>query len=251
MSPEIGTDQGGFLARVRGALARRGAAAPRPGAEVAGADWAERARRIQAEALDRWEELLARFTTELEAVAGVVHRSAPAGVPALVSRIARERQLSRVVAWGEAVLGLPDLLAHLRAEGLDVEDGSPYLGRPAAPEAVEAIRRRLDRGEIGVTGVDYAVADSGSLVLVTSSGKGRLVSCLPLVHVAILRPGQLVMSLDEVGVLLEALHRQAPPADSPSSVTFITGPSRTADIELSLTRGVHGPKELHVICLER
>lgn len=251
MSPEIGMDQGSFLAMVRVALKRRGASAPRPDVQVARADWAERARRIQAEALDRWEELLARFSAELEAVAGVVHRAAPAGIPALVARIARERQLSRVVTWSEPALGLPDLVAHLRAEGLEVEDGSPHLGRPATSEAVETIRRRLDRGEVGLTGADYAVADSGSLVLVSGPGKGRLVSCLPLVHVAILRPGQLVAGLAEVGVLLEALHRQAPPADFPSSVTFITGPSRTADIELSLTRGVHGPKELHVICLER
>lgn len=249
MSPEIGTDQGSFLSMVRVALKRRGAPVPRPGPDIPGADWAERARRIQAEALDRWEELLARFTAELEAVAGVVHRAAPAGVPALVSRIARERELSRVVTWSEPALGLQDLLACLRAEGLEVEDGSPHLGRPATSEAVETIRRRLDRGEVGLTGVDYAVAESGSLVLVSGSGKGRLVSCLPLVHVAILRPGQLVAGLEEVGVLFEVLHRQAPPADSPSSVTFITGPSRTADIELSLTRGVHGPKELHVIAL--
>ena len=249
MSPEIGTDQGSFLAMVRVALTRRGAPAPRPDVQVARADWAERARRIQAEALDRWEELLARFTAELEAVAGVVHRAAPAGVPALVSRIARERELSRVVTWSEPALGLPDLLACLRAEGLEVEDGSPHLGRPATSEAVETIRRRLDRGEVGLTGVDYAVADSGSLVLVAGPGKGRLVSCLPVVHVAILRPGQLVAGLEEVGVLFEVLHCQASPADSPSSVTFITGPSRTADIELSLTRGVHGPKELPVIAL--
>jgi len=108
----------------------------------------------------------------------------------------------------------------------------------------------MGRGEIGLTAVDYAVAESGSLVLMSGSGKGRLVSCLPVIHVAILRHGQLIETWDEFGVLMEASHLLAPPGDSPSNITFITGPSRTADIELSLTRGVHGPKEVHVLALD-
>jgi L-lactate dehydrogenase complex protein LldG len=71
-----------------------------------------------------------------------------------------------------------------------------------------------------------------------------------VIHLAILRPGQLIETWDEFGVLLEASHRLAPPADTPSNITCITGPSRTADIELSLTRGVHGPKEVHVLALQ-
>ncbi len=243
-------NQAGFLARVRAALAGTGGATPRHVAGAAGDDWVARAERIRAEALRRWGELLLRFAEELEAVGGVVHQADPAAIPAVVSGIAKARRLSRLVTWSESALGLPGLHTHLRAEGLEVNDGSPDIERPASPETMEALRCIQDRGEIGMSGVDFAVAESGSLVLLTGPGKGRLVSCLPIVHVAILRPGQLVESLDEIGVLLEASHGQAPPRDSPSGVTFITGPSRTADIELSLTRGVHGPKEVHVIALE-
>ncbi len=246
----MGTDQAGFVARVRGALGRTSEAAPRQATEVTGDDWVARADRIRAEALRRWDELVPRFTAELEAVAGVVHRAAVSSVPALISRIATERNLARVVTWSESALGLPGLLKHLRAEGLEVDDGSPQIERPASPETMEGVRRVLDRGDIGVTGVDYAVAESGSLVLISGAGKGRLVSCLPRLHVAILRPGQLVETLEEVGVLFEALHCQGPPEDPPSNIAFITGPSRTADIELSLTRGVHGPAEVHIIAVE-
>ncbi len=251
MSADMGTDQANFVARVRRSLGRPSEAAPRQVAEVAGDDWVLRAERIQAEAVRRWEELVLRFTAELEAVAGVVHRVAASSVPALISRMAMERKLSRVVTWSESALGLPGLLKHLRAKGLDVDDGSPPIERPASPKTMETVRRILDRGDIGVTGVDYAVAESGSLVLISGAGKGRLVSCLPRLHVAILRPGQLVETLEEVGVLFEALYCQRPPEDPPSNIAFITGPSRTADIELSLTRGVHGPAEVHVIALDR
>jgi L-lactate dehydrogenase complex protein LldG len=193
--------------------------------------------------------LLPRFKAEVEAVAGVMYRAEAVAVPRLISQIAKERRLVRVATWSEAALELPGLIAALRGEGLEVEDGSESPDDSGRADTVEAARARLNRAEVGVTGVDWAVADSGSLILLSGPGKGRLVSCLPSIHVAILRPGQLVESMAEVGIWLEDLHRQRPPGESPSSITFITGPSRTADIELSLTRGVHGPKEVHVIAL--
>jgi L-lactate dehydrogenase complex protein LldG len=240
----------GFLDRIRSALVRGRSAAPPLKEDATTDEWIERAERIRAACVSRWEELLVRFTGELEAVAGVVHRLSVAGIPALVARLAREHRLSRVITWRELALGVPGLLAALQAEGLAVDDGSSAPEQDAGSDEVGGFPQRMGRGEIGLTAADYAVAESGSLVLVSGSGKGRLVSCLPVIHVAILRPGQLVETWDEFGVLLEASHRLGPPGDSPSNITFITGPSRTADIELSLTRGVHGPKEVHVLALQ-
>ena len=249
MNPEMGTGQSAFLARVRAALARTSGPRSAPREPDAYVDFTGRAEGIRAEAKRRWEELLPQFAAELEAVGGMMHRAVSSAVPVLVSRIAKERGFNRIAVWSEAALGLPGLQDALWAEGLEVADGSPSSDGPTTPEMIGDFRRQLDRAEIGLTGVDYAIADSGSLVLLTGAGKGRLVSCLPIVHVAILRPGELVGSLDEVGVFLEALHRSSAPVDTPSGIIFITGPSRTADIELSLTRGVHGPREVHVIAL--
>ena len=251
MTLELGMEQTGFLGRVRSALARRQAPALQPGEDVSIEDWIERAKQIRAGCVSRSEELLVRFTGELEAVAGVVHRLSASGVPALVARLARENRFSRVIAWRESALGVPGLLAALQAEGLAVDGESSDPGHTTGRDQGDDFRQRMGRGEVGLTAVDYAVAESGSLILMSGSGRGRLVSCLPVIHVAILRPGQLIETWDEFGVLLEASHRLAPPADSPSNITFITGPSRTADIELSLTRGVHGPKEVHVLALDR
>lgn len=251
MTPELGMEQTGFLGRVRSALARGRSAAPPLGEDATTGEWVERAAQIRAACASRWEELLVRFTGEVEAVAGVVHRLSPSSVPPLVARLAREHRFSRILAWRETALGLPGLLAALQAEGLAVDDGSSDPERDTGRDAMGDIRQRMGRGEIGLTAVDYAVAESGSLILNSGPGKGRLVSCLPVIHMAILRPGQLIETWDEFGVLLEASHRLAPPADSPSNITFVTGPSRTADIELSLTRGVHGPKEVHVLALDR
>ena len=78
----------------------------------------------------------------------------------------------------------------------------------------------------------------------SSAGPGGLVSLLPPVHIAIIRSSDIHPT---IGDALAALHGAN---DLSRAITFITGPSRTADIELTLTVGVHGPKELYVIIIE-
>ena len=102
---------------------------------------------------------------------------------------------------------------------------------------------------MGLTAADLAVAETGSLVLASGAGKGRAVSLLPACHVALFGPGQLVGTLEEAGVVLEAWHA-TDEGEAGANIVFVTGPSRTADIELTLTRGVHGPKEVHAVFID-
>jgi L-lactate dehydrogenase complex protein LldG len=102
------------------------------------------------------------------------------------------------------------------------------------------VREQAD-AEIGVTGCDAAVAETGSLALISGPGASRTVSLLPPVHVALVRPQDLVPTMGEFFAANAAAMAAA------SSCTFVTGPSRTADIELSLTIGVHGPGRVVVI----
>jgi len=101
--------------------------------------------------------------------------------------------------------------------------------------------------DVGITTAQLAIAETGTLVLESESERHRLVSLVPPVHIAILDARSLVQSLSEA---LSYLQRAGVSGMS-RAVTFITGPSRTADIELTLTVGVHGPKELHVIVIDR
>jgi L-lactate dehydrogenase complex protein LldG len=133
------------------------------------------------------------------------------------------------------VPGLQDALA---AAGIDVDegwlpDGGERTGRLAA----------LDPVRVGITGAFAGIAGSGTIAVVSGPGRPRLASLLVPVHVAVLRADCLYPSL----AALLAAHANV--VEEGSNLVLITGPSRTADIEMTLTRGVHGPGEIHVILL--
>ena len=142
----------------------------------------------------------------------------------------------------------PENLSALEARGLDVHE------MPAAEAEDAASRERLRaiaaRADLGLTGVDLAVAETGTLILMSGVGRPRSTSLLPPYHVAVFDRTALVESLHQVGVFLEAWHGDGAPPGTGAVINFITGPSRTADIELTLTRGVHGPREVHAIFVE-
>ncbi len=240
------TTRAEFLQRVRREMAKtRGlfpaATADRP------VDPAEGAEAIRREVLERWLAALERFREEFERVGGVFYRATGMDeVPAAVSRIAKERDARRIITWSPSLLG-SGLGNRLRADGLEVVEEPPD---GATAEERTRFRQGASEADIGVTGVDLAVAETGSLVVISGKGKARSVSLLPSYHVAVFGKAALVESLEQVGVIFEALHQEPERSISGASITFITGPSRTADIELTLTRGVHGPKEVHAIFVE-
>ena len=99
----------------------------------------------------------------------------------------------------------------------------------------------LESLQVGLTGAIAGIAESGTFAVVSGSGRSRLASLLPPVHIAVLRAERLYPSLDA----FFAAHPDV--ADDGSNLVLITGPSRTADIEMTLTRGVHGPGEVHIV----
>lgn len=103
------------------------------------------------------------------------------------------------------------------------------------------LRELCANAAVGISSADYALADTGSLVMFSSTEEARMISLLPPCHVAIIPRSRILSSLDELFTTVPL------PADRSSSMVLITGPSRTADIEQFLVRGVHGPGEIHVV----
>jgi L-lactate dehydrogenase complex protein LldG len=151
---------------------------------------------------------------------------------------------------------LPALAAFLRARDCHkvVMPVSPFLQKLGLPAALplEGVELRtwdevsLDETyeyDCGITDVYAAVAETGSLVIRPSPEHGRAISLMPPIHVAIVEPKNLVPDLVD---LCELLTRES----SASGTVIITGPSKTADIEMNLVIGVHGPRMVQVFLLQ-
>ena len=173
------------------------------------------------------------FCHELESVGGhciVVKGETEAG-----------QALNRIIA------GLKSSLQ--RSPKIALSD-APLLSRLARAVEVDGITTSpcahdLFAYDVGITTAQAAIAETGTLVLESDQERNRLVSLLPPVHIAVVNAADVCATLGEA---LRLVRRDG--SEMSRAITFITGPSRTADIELTLTIGVHGPKELYVIVAE-
>lgn len=194
------------------------------------------------------DDLQAKFESELAKVSGVAHQaSSPEELDQILKGILEGAQAGLVVLSGNPLLARLQLANRLRPR---VSSVAEWPGPDAlTPQAREAYRAACFAAPVGITGVDFALAESGSLVVTSATEGSQLSSLAPPVHVALYLRSQLAESLDDV---LEQLPAGSSPQNPAAgrSVVFVTGVSRTADIEQILIRGVHGPRELHAILIE-
>lgn len=184
--------------------------------------------------------LAAQFASELEALGGRVHRvGSTEEAIAAIGEICAASRAPCVLAWYEDHVGLPGLRRALFDRRVGYDTGWLPDDEPARSDRLQS----LERIAVGVTGAVAGIAESGTIALASGPGRPRLASLLPPVHVAVLREDRLYGSLPEL------LAAHADLAGQGSNLVLITGPSRTADIEMTLTRGVHGPREVHVVLL--
>jgi L-lactate dehydrogenase complex protein LldG len=105
-------------------------------------------------------------------------------------------------------------------------------------------KHELEKCDVGISECDALIAQTGTVLVTSRSAGGRALSCLPPHHVVIARREQLVADLPAAFALV----KQRYGASYPSMISFITGPSRTGDIERILVLGAHGPKKLTILC---
>jgi L-lactate dehydrogenase complex protein LldG len=153
--------------------------------------------------------------------------------------------LALVENENEAAARLREIIGKLSATRIVISNSGLVrrLAEIAGIEVIEdASRDQLFSSDVGITGAQWAIAETGTLVLEGAVERHRLVSLVPPVHVCLLHASSIRQSMAEI---LELLDTAANPA-----ITFITGASRTSDIELTLAIGVHGPRELFVIVIK-
>ncbi|MCL0044346.1 lactate utilization protein [Dehalococcoidia bacterium] len=111
------------------------------------------------------------------------------------------------------------------------------------------LREIMAHADIGITGVDYAIAETGTCVLVPRQGVSRMVSLLPPIHVAIVESNQVYETLDDIFALRRLAFLDGR-GNTGRYLNFISGPSRTGDIEQTIITGVHGPVEVHMVIMD-
>lgn len=172
--------------------------------------------------------LLERFVQEAEALSCIVTQidDNAAAIQHILKLLEGDGTL---MTWEDAHIPLPGLAKALESAGI----------RRAAPDDTEV--------RVGLTGVDAALAATGSLVIGSGPGKPRQASLLPAVHIAVVAASQMMADLES---WMSSQHAQDfDQFRGQSSILVVSGPSRTADIGMELVMGAHGPAELHIILL--
>jgi L-lactate utilization protein LutC len=216
----VSSDRDSFLQRVRRAVAegnRAGAVPPLPERGTVGYQGAG-------------PDPLARLRDEVAAAGGTAHLVADLDAAvATVLALVQQRSAHRVLLGDGALLHEVGLEAKLAALGIEART-TASLGAGS--------REAFFVADVGITGADALVAETGTVALETRPGQPRALSLLPPVHVVVATREQVV------GDLFDLFQR---PGALPSCLSLITGPSKTGDIELKLVTGVHGPGEVHVV----
>lgn len=171
-----------------------------------------------------WPDLIARFKEQsLKMESTVDEISSIAAIPQAVARYMHEKGLeNRGLCWPAFVT------LDWRSAGLEIES-----------------RTTVEGDRIGITGCFCAIAETGTLLLTTSPTTPNKTSLLPETHIAILNTSRIVVGMEEAWNLVRTELKQLPRACS-----FISGPSRTADIEQTLVIGAHGPYRVHIILVD-
>lgn len=168
-----------------------------------------------------------RFLVEIKKLSGVGQKLTSSEIGSALKSLVTDQNVRKATVWEThplRQLGVTEIL-----NSLGVELIPPH-----------ADKYEMAQCDLGVTEADYLLPETGTLVLRSSAEKPRGVSLLPRVHLAVVRPE----------MLRADMHQAFAEAKDSHYLVFITGPSRTADIELTVTLGVHGPKNLYVWMME-
>ena len=164
-----------------------------------------------------------RFLGEIKKLSGVGQKLSSAGIASELKSLVTEQNIRKATMWNTPRLQQLHITNHLSSLGVEL----------VSPNAE---KHKVAQCDLGITEADFLLPETGTIVLSSSAERPRAVSLLPRVHLAIVRPE----------MLRADMHQVFAEAKGGNYLVFITGASRTADIELTTTLGVHGPKNLYV-----
>lgn len=245
------TNQEEFINRIKMALGRPFAKSHRE-ADLFGSEMCAETRAILERVKNRTAEDSKKLLETLTEAAGPNHLTVRTyadinAVTAAIAEVVRAKDpewgdKKSVVAWQHPLiegLNLPAVLS---------EQEVPVFFADLQETDTESLRRRIIDSYIGITAADFCMADTATLVMRTRPGQARSVSLVPAIHIAVIELNRIIADLKELYALLK-WDPQESKEGLTNCMTFICGPSKTADIEATMVYGAHGPREVHVFVI--
>jgi len=153
-----------------------------------------------------------------------------------------------VVAWQHPLIEKLDLTAVLASQKVPVHLTDVEASKTedeSADKARDELRKHVIDAYIGITSADFCMADTATLVMRTRPGQARSVSLVPSIHVAVITLDQIIADLIELYALVK-WDPEVQKEGLTNCMTYISGPSKTADVEATMVHGAHGPREVYV-----
>jgi L-lactate dehydrogenase complex protein LldG len=158
-----------------------------------------------------------------------------------------------IAVWQHPLIDRLNLPAGLAAENIPVHvsdlNDSQAEGL-SEPEKRDRLRQQVIDAYIGITSADFCMAATASLVMRTRPGQARSVSLVPSIHIGVIYLDQIIRDLKELYALL-SFDPEVQREGLTNCMTFISGPSKTADVEATMVHGAHGPREVYVYVVAR
>jgi L-lactate dehydrogenase complex protein LldG len=200
------------------------------------------------------QQLLDRLIEMAEPInLNVIVLKDPTSVTAAIADLIRDKDpewgsQKSVVAWKHPLiesLNLPDALADQNVPVYITELKESGADETFREKERARLRQHVVDSYIGVTSADFCMAETASLVMRTRPGQARSVSLVPSIHIAVLRQDQIIADLKELYALIQ-WDTEGCGEGLTNCMTFISGPSKTADVEATMVHGAHGPREVYV-----
>jgi len=210
--------------------------------------------RIKSRTKTERQQLLDRLIE----MAGPIHLNVivlkdPPAVTAAITDLIRNKDpewgnQKSIVTWKHPIiesLNLPDALVDQNVPVFITELKESDADETSRRKERERLRKHIIDSYVGITSADFCMAETASLVMRTRPGQARSVSLVPSIHVAVIHLDQIISDLKELYGLIQS-NSDASGEGTTNCMTFISGPSKTADVEATMVRGAHGPREVYI-----
>ena len=210
--------------------------------------------RIKSRTKAEKQQLLDMLVEKAEPInLNVIVLKDPTAVTTAIVDLVREKKpewghQKSVVTWKHPLiesLNLPDALADLKVPVFITELMDSDTDENFGEKERQRLRKYVVDSYIGLTSADFCMAETASLVMRTRPGQARSVSLVPSIHIAVIHLDQIIANLNELYALIQ-WDSEASAEGLTNCMTFISGPSKTADVEATMVHGAHGPREVYI-----